>query len=224
MNAPSPTAPAAPRVARPVLLGLVSAIAFGAAALAGAGLYGMNAARLAGPVTLVADTEEIADALADSPWVGSADNGPIVWAFTRPDCRDCGKLDAASIAALVDEDMEIRMVVVAPRGESDAAAEAAPSPMHAAAASLAQARDWSEMQRWSAGEATQPFSGDRVSADGYVEWGRASFDRVAAILRDNGVDPKLPLLIWRRGPEWRVLVGGRAVTLDALRRDMAVES
>ena len=213
-----------PRVRRPALLWLVSAIAFAAAALAGAGLVGMRAARLAGPVTLVSDTEEIADALSDSPWAGSPANGPIVWAFTRPDCRDCGKLDAASLAALADEEMEIRMVVVAPRGVGDAGADAPPTLMHAAAASLAENRDWAEMQRWSAGETPIPFTGDRASADGYVEWGRASFDRIAAILRDNGVDPKLPLLIWRRGPEWRVLVGGRAVTLDALRRDMAVES
>ena len=213
-----------PRVRRPALLWLVSAIAFAAAALAGAGLVSMHAARLAGPVTLVSDTEEIADALSDSPWAGSPANGPIVWAFTRPDCRDCGKLDAASLAALADEEMEIRMVVVAPRGVGDAGADAPPTLMHAAAASLAENRDWAEMQRWSAGETPIPFTGDRASADGYVEWGRASFDRIAAILRDNGVDPKLPLLIWRRGPEWRVLVGGRAVTLDALRRDMAVES
>ena len=212
----------APRVRRPALLGLVCAIAFGAAVLAGAGLLSMHAARLAGPVTLVSDTEEIADALADSPWAGSPGAGPIVWAFTRPDCSACGKLDPASVAALADEEMEIRMVVVAPRGVGDAGA--APTPMHTAAASLAENRDWTEMQRWAAGETPIAFTGDRVAVDGFVEWGRASWDRVAAILRDNGVDPRLPLLIWRRGPEWRVLVGGRAVTLDALRRDMAVES
>ncbi len=214
----------APRVQRPTLLALVSAIAFGAAALAGAGLFGMHATRMAGPVTLVTATEEIADALTDSPWAGSAGAGPIVWAFTRPDCGDCGKLDAASLAALSEEEMEIRMVVVAPRGVGDAAADATPTPMHAATASLAQSRDWAEMQRWADGQAPIAFSGDRLSTDGYVEWGRASYDRVAAILRENGVDPKLPLLIWRRGPEWRVLIGGRAVTLDAVRRDMAVES
>ena len=230
-----PTAPGAPaahltariaarRVQRPVVLGLVAAIAFGAAAVAGVGLFGMQAALLAGPVTLVSDTDEIADALADSPWAGSAGTGPIVWAFTRPDCSDCGKLDAAAIAALAEEEMEIRMVVVAPRGVGDATPDAAPSSLHAIAASLAQSRDWTQMQRWSDGQAPIAFSGDRLSTDGYVEWGRASYDRIAAILRDNGVDPKLPLLIWRRGPEWRVLVGGRAVTLDAVRRDMAVES
>ncbi len=230
MSATPPDAPVhntprvTPRVRHPTLLGLVTAVAFGAAALAGAGLMGMQAARMAGPVTLVSATEEIADALTDSPWAGSEGNGPIVWAFTRPACGDCGKLDPASVAALAEEEMEIRMVVVAPRGAGDAEAAAAPSAMHAAAASLAQSRDWAEMQRWSAGEAPIAFSGDRQSVDGYVEWGRASYDRVAAILRDNGVDPKLPLLIWRRGPEWRVLVGGRAVTLDAVRRDMTVES
>ncbi|MDX2235176.1 MAG: hypothetical protein NW200_11830 [Hyphomonadaceae bacterium] len=203
------------RVERPALLGLVCAIAFGAAGLAGFSLWSQHAQRLAGPVTLVAETDEIADALADSPWTGSDSTGPIVWAFTAPDCADCGRLDAAAVAALSQEEMEIRMVVVAPRS----APEADP-----AAAALAESRDWTALERWAAGDAIAPVSADAAAREGYVEWGRASWDRVAAILRENDIDPRLPLLIWRRGPEWRVLPGGPAVTLDAVRRDMAVES
>jgi len=89
---------------------------------------------------------------------------------------------------------------------------------------LSEVRDWPSLQMWAAGDALPPASTDPNEQEGYREWGRASWDRVAAVLRENGVDPKLPLLIWRRGPEWRVLVGTRAATLDALRRDMAVES
>lgn len=202
------------RVERPALLGLACLIAFGAAGVAGVGLWSQHATRLAGPVTLVAQTDQIADALADSPWVGSEGNGPIVWAFTRPDC-DCGRLDAASVIALAEEEMEIRMVVVVPRGDADG---------DASVAALAESRDWGALQRWTGGDEIAPQTTDAAARDGYTEWGRASWDRVAAILRENGVDPKLPLLLWRRGPEWRVLVGGRAVTLDAVRRDMAVES
>jgi hypothetical protein len=202
-------------VERPVLLWLASLVAFGAAGVAVLGLSGQYAARLAGPVTLVSDTEEIADALSDSPWTGSEANGPIVWAFMQPDCAACGKLDAAAVASLADENMEIRMIVVAPRGAAEP---------DISTAALAESRDWSELEQWAAGAAITPQTPDAAARDGYIEWGRASWDRVAAILRDNGVDPKIPLLIWRRGPEWRVLVGGRAVTLDAVRRDMAVES
>ena len=77
-----------PRVQRPALLGIMCAIAFGGALVAGAGLMGLRDARLAGPVSLVTATEEVADALGDAPWIGSESNGPVVWAFTRPDC-DC---------------------------------------------------------------------------------------------------------------------------------------
>ncbi len=203
------------RVERPALLWLASVIAFGAAAMAGLGLWSRHAERLAGPVTLVSETDQIADALSDSPWAGSESNGPIVWAFTRPDCDDCGQLDAAAIAALAEEDMEIRMVVVAPRTDADG---------DAAAAALAESRDWAALQRWAEGDAIAPQTTDDAARDGYIEWGRASWDRVAAILRENDLDPRMPLLIWRRGPEWRVLIGGRAVTLDAVRSDMAVES
>ena len=207
-----------PRVQRPALLGLMCAIAFGAALAAGAGLMNLNAARLAGPVTLVTATGEVADALSDSPWVGSPANGPIVWAFTAPDCAACGKLTPAAIAALAEEEMEIRMIVVAPRGKGVAASDGA-------VAALAETRDWDELRRWTAGVApTTAVPRDASVVEGNVEWGRASWDRIAAILRDNGVDPKLPLLIWKRGPEWRVLVASPAATLDAVRRDMAVES
>jgi hypothetical protein len=203
----------AARIARPALLWLVSVIAFGGAALAGAGLVGLHGARLAGPVTLVSETERLEDALADGPWTGSDPNGPIVWAFVRPACDNCGDFSAASLAALADEDMELRVVVVA--GREDASGPAA---------TLAEMRDWSIFEDWANGATPEVASRDPAAQEGYREWGRASWDRVAAILRLNGVDPRPPLLIWRRGPEWRVLVGTRAATLDALRRDMAVES
>lgn len=206
---------AAPRVDRPTLLWLAATLAFGAALLAVAGLVNLQAARLAGPVTLVSHTEEIADALADSPWTGSAESGPVVWAFTRPDCGDCGALAPREVLSLADEEMEIRMVVVAPRTTA-AAAESV--------AALAETRDWAALERWAAGEDAAAQTPDAAVREGYVEWGRASWDRLAALLRENGVDPRLPVLIWRRGPEWRVLVGSRAASLDHVRRDMAVES
>ena len=78
-----------PRVQRPALLGLMCAIAFGGALAAGAGLMGLGDARRAGPVSLVTATEDVADALGHAPWIGSESKGPIVWAFTRPDCTDC---------------------------------------------------------------------------------------------------------------------------------------
>lgn len=209
-----------PRVQRPTLLGLVCAIAFGSALAAGSGLWGLREARLAGPVSLVAATEGVADALGDAPWIGSESNGPIVWAFTRPDC-DCGRLTPAAVAGLAEEEMEIRMVVVSPRPGD---ARAAPAASDADVAALAEARDWRMLKAWAGGQKLTGAPADRAAAEGDIEWGRASYDRLAAILRENGVSPKLPLLIWRRGPEWRVLVGSHAATLDTVRHDMAVES
>lgn len=201
------------RVERPALLWLVIAIAFAAAALAGLGLLNLRATSLAGPVTLVTQTEPLADALADSPWTGSPEEGPIVWAFTDSQRRD-GPLGTGAIAALSEEAMELRIVVVAPRaGETDVAA------------AIAAQRDWETVRRWAvAGEPPAQTLRDAAAAEGYVEWGRASWDRVAALMRANGVEPRLPLLLWRRGPEWRALVGVPAATVDHVRRDMALES
>jgi hypothetical protein len=206
-------AASATNVARPTLLWLVSTLAFGAALVAGLGFCTLTGARLAAPVTLVSETERLADALADAPWTASPENGPIVWAFTRPDCGDCGQFAPASVIALSDEEMEIRMTVVAARAETSASV-----------AALAERRDWEALRAWTKGEAMTLQTPDPAAEEGYLEWGRASWDRVAAVLRENGVEPRLPLLIWRRGPEWRVLVGGGAASLDAVRRDMAVES
>lgn len=209
--------PTARRVQHPALLGLVLALTALAGLGAVSGLVGLHAARLAGPVPLITQTEEVADALGDSPWVGSDATGPVVWAFVKSDTACCGSLTPARLVALSDENMELRIVVVAPRtGAGDTA--------KASAATLAVSRDWADLRRWADGAATTGRAADPAETEGYVEWGRASYDRVAALLRRNGVEPRLPLVIWRAGPEWRVLVSGPGARIDSIRRDMAVDS
>jgi hypothetical protein len=205
------------RVQRPALLALMGAIALASALTAGGGLFLHHQARLAGPVTLIGGGEALEDALLDAPWLGPENDGPVVWAITRADCPDCGALPPAVLAELADEGIDVRIIAVAAR--DGATAQAVGS-----AASLAHARDWNTLREWRADAPLEPTTADKAAIEGYAEWGRASYDRVSALLRADGVEPHLPVLLWRRGPEWRAVTRGGRTALDALRHDLAVES
>lgn len=205
------------RVQRPGLLALMAGIVLVSAAAAGGGLISRQQAQTAGPVILVSGVEAMEDALLDAPWLGPENGGPVVWALTKADCADCGALPPVEVAELADEEIDIRVVAIAPRdGAKDSTVESA--------ASLAHARDWNTLRDWSAQAPLEPTTTDKAAQEGFAEWGRASYDRVAAVLLENGVEPKLPILIWRRGPEWRVVTNGRSASLDHVRRDLALES
>lgn len=205
------------RVQRPELLALVAGIALLSAFAAGGGLISRQQAQAAGPVILISSVEAMEDALLDAPWLGPENGGPVVWALTKADCAACGALPPTEVAALADEEIDVRVVAVAAREGADAGAQDS-------AASLAHARDWGTLRDWSATAPLEPTTPDKAAREGYAEWGRASYDRVAAVLRENGVEPKLPILIWRRGPEWRVVTNGKSASLDHVRRDLALES
>ncbi|MBL8558883.1 MAG: hypothetical protein JNM47_09205 [Hyphomonadaceae bacterium] len=205
------------RVRRPGLLVVMAGMALVSALAAGGGLFSRHQAQLAGPVILVAGTETMEDALLDAPWLGPENGGPVVWALTKADCADCGALPPTEVAALAEEEIDVRVVAVAAR--DGAGANALDS-----AASLAHARDWNTLRDWSKHAPLELTTTDSAAREGYAEWGRASYDRVAAVLRENGVEPKLPILIWRRGPEWRVVTNGNRTSLDQVRRDLALES
>jgi len=205
------------RVQRPVVLGLMSGIVLMSAVAAGGGLISRQQAQAAGPVILVSGVEAMEDALLDAPWLGPENGGPVVWALTRADCADCGALPPVEVAELADEEIDIRVVALAAR-------EGAKGGAQESAASLAHARDWNTLRDWSAAAPLEPTTTDKAAQEGYAEWGRASYDRVAAVLRQNGVEPTLPILIWRRGPEWRVVTNGKSASLDYVRRDLALES
>ncbi len=205
------------RVKRPALLALMAAIACASALMAGGGLLLRDQARLAGPVTLISGARAMEDALLDAPWLGPENDGPVVWAFTSADCAACGALPPVVLAALADEGVDVRIVAVAAR--ESAGAQAVES-----AAALAHARDWNALRDWSATAPLEPTTTDKAAVEGYTEWGRASYDRVSALLRANGVEPHMPVLLWRRGPEWRAVTNARRNALDAVRRDLALES
>jgi hypothetical protein len=207
----------APRVQRPTLLALASALALLGGLGAAGGLWTRYEAMSAGPVTLTTDVATLEDALLDAPWLGPENDGPVVWAITPADCAACGALPPTELAELADEEIDVRVLAVARR-------QGAPAASVANAAALAHARDWITLRDWSANAPLAPTTADPAALEGYAEWGRASYDRIAATLRANGLEPELPILVWRRGPEWRVVVKGRRNALDIVRRDLALES
>lgn len=205
------------RVQRPALLALMGAIVLMSGLAAGAGLFLQYQTRLAGPVTLTSGAQAMEQALLDAPWLGPENDGPVVWAITRADCAACGVLPPSILAALADEGVDVRIVAVAARDGASAGAVGN-------AAALAHARDWNALHEWSAAVPLEPTTTDKAAIEGYAEWGRASYDRVSALLRANGIEPQMPVLLWRRGPEWRAVTNARRNALDAVRRDLALES
>src|SRR5262249_55054486 len=62
---------------------------------------------------------------------------------------------------------------------------------------------------------------DPAIVEGYLEWGRASYDRVATIVARNGGTMRTPALFWRRGPEWRAAIGKDGGLADRALRELA---
>jgi hypothetical protein len=212
------------RVQRPALLVAFCVFAFVAHVGAMGALLGIRDSRLATPAAIASRSDALGEALAQAPWLGPETIAPELWLVTRPDCRACAQFEANVLHDLASSHVGVRVVVVAPRELGDRFEH----PQRFAAA-LARTRDWSAVKVW--GEAAGRLDPQRVAlieepsvVEGYVEWGRASLDRMNEILTENGVEPELPMLLWRRGGEWRVLTGAKALSIDPVRRDMAPES
>jgi hypothetical protein len=175
-----------------------------------------------GPVLIVVQKQELGAALEAAPWFdpfpGQAGSGEgEVWLLSRPECPRCRAVESRLQARGVD----VRLVLAAPRG-------AAPAE-EAVAAELARRRDGFVFQEWLRDPAAPPPQPAGVSpADegaqaqaGYAEYARAAVERVGRIAAANGVEPAAPMLIWRRGVEWRLAPQASAADLAFLQRDLA---
>jgi hypothetical protein len=204
------------RVQRPALLGAFCVFAFVAHASAAFGLLNLQSLHNAPAAPLYTAVDRLADALVDSPWVNASMGQTELWLVAPADCDRCGELQSSLAAA----DLALRVVVIAPRDLGERV-----SREHRLAATLARSRDMAALTAWRDGRERASFvsAEDPSAVEGYVEWGRASLDRVSEVLLANGVKPELPILLWRNGRQWRVLTGKRALSIDPIRREMAAE-
>jgi hypothetical protein len=106
-------------------------------------------------------------------------------------------------------------VLLAPRGYP-----ASPKVARLVAA-VARTGDLTHFHAWRAGNLLPPLVTDDAEAEGYGELARQSAGRVASVLEANGMNPTLPLVIWRRGQDWRALSAVEDDIGARIRRDQA---
>ncbi len=149
------------------------------------------------------------DVLVKSPSVALGRGEREIWVVSPIDCRDCSR----PIAGLLGEDADaatLRIMLVARReaqlDEAHAISLAALA-RHGADA-WSDCIDESRFPRIAAdGACRSHISADPAEIEGYVEWGRASYDRLSAILAVNGMELSPPAVFWRDEDGWRVSMG-----------------
>jgi hypothetical protein len=179
------------------------------------GLWDLGQRRNTAPKVVAVEKAVLADALNDAPWISSGGEGPVVWLVTAADCPACRRFEKQVLPGLLDKGVQARVILVAPREH-----EVAPPDAQVIAA-VAKQRNWVALQAWmTSGKPDDSIIG-QADRDGYLEWGRASYDRLAITMKRNGVDLAVPALFWRAGPEWRASVKPDGRTLAFLRDDVA---
>jgi hypothetical protein len=179
------------------------------------GLWDLGQRQTTAPKVVAVEKAVLSDALNDAPWISSGGEGPVVWLVTAADCPACRRFEKQVLPGLLDKGVQARVILVAPREH-----EVAPPDAQVIAA-VAKQRDWVTLQAWmTSGKPDQSPIG-AADREGYLEWGRASYDRLAVTLKRNGMDLAVPALFWRVGPEWRASVKPDGRTLAFLRDDVA---
>lgn len=206
--------PAAP-VKRPWL---VAVLAIGALASLGAAIYGLtglSAAIAERPQTIVQGAEYLGEALEAAPWTELGEGGPVIWALAPARCRECRAFFTHDLPSLERLGVRVRLIVAAPRDENDAG-------VLAWTAQAAQARGAGQLAPLLGGQSLPPAPrADPAEVEGYLEWGRATHDRLAGIVELNGLDMETPTLFWQRGEEWRADIGRDPFAAAHVRRELA---
>jgi hypothetical protein len=179
------------------------------------GLWDLGQRQTTAPKVVAVEKAVLSDALNDAPWISSGGEGPVVWLVTAADCPACRRFEKQVLPGLLDRGVQARVILVAPRESNVAQPEAQ------IIAAVAKKRDWVTLQAWMTSGKPGDGAIGQADQDGYLEWGRASYDRLAVTLKRNGMDLAVPALFWRVGPEWRASVKPDGRTLAFLRDDIS---
>jgi hypothetical protein len=198
------------------MLGIAGGLLAAASLCLAFGLYDLGQRRAAAPAVVAVEKTNLAEALDDAPYVSSRGDGPVLWLVTAPDCAPCRAFERKVLPGLLDRGVEVRVILAAPREARIDAGEAQ------WIAAVARRREWVSLHKWMTGGAAQAdVSLEAPAAEGYLEWGRASFERIDGALHENGLALAAPALFWRVGPEWRASVKPDERAIKFLRDDLA---
>ncbi len=203
-------------IERPRLLAAICASLVALLAIAQAGVWRLRADLNASPRTLVHARNDLLVALREAPTttLGQATAADEIWIVGLVGCEGCDAATAAVIAGMDGADLASH-VLLAPRSY--------PAPPEAAllVATVARSGDLGHFHAWRAGQPLPALVVDLAEAEGYGELARQSAGRLAAVLEANGMDATPPLVIWRRGSDWRAVSAARSETARHIRRDRA---
>jgi hypothetical protein len=202
-------------IERPRLLALLCVCLVGALVMTQVSLWRLRADLADSPVTLVRDREDLVEALQQAPFTAMGDAGAELFVIGLVGCEGCDHATANVIASLDRADLSFQ-VLLAPRSY--------PAPQAAAqvVATVARSGDLGHYHAWRAGQSLPALVTDPAEAEGYGELARQSAGRVAAVLEANGLDPTPPLVVWRRGEDFRALSEAGSDIGPRVRRDRRI--
>jgi hypothetical protein len=144
--------------------------------------------------------DDIAKLMAGAGWVSPGLAGAKLYVIATRDCAACDAYEQSQFPRLQKAGVDTRVIMIAPPDVNGAAKSTAAE--RATVAELWVNRSWGLFQTWMSAAPDAwtapripPADGD-VARSAVVEAGRDLVDRLNPLLKDNGVKPGYPTLIW----------------------------
>jgi len=144
--------------------------------------------------------DEIGKILEGSGWVSPGLTGPKLYMLAYRACSDCDRFAESQFSDLHKAGVDTRVIEIAPADVNGQPRSTAVE--RATVAELWVNRSWALYERWTAvppdawtAPAIPAADGD-VARGAVVEVGRVSVERLAPLLKDNGIGLSYPVLIW----------------------------
>jgi hypothetical protein len=178
------------------------------------------------PHELAKDAGKIENLLQAAGWVSPGGGPARLYVVAVRDCAPCERLAAEDFPALQKAGVDTRVIMVAP---PDLGGKAIASPVErATVAELWVNRNWALFQAWMAATPTgwsapgvPPADGD-AARTAVVQASRDLVANLTPLLRENGLTPAWPLVIWQsKDGTLEAAAGAAPKTWTYIKRDLA---
>jgi hypothetical protein len=144
--------------------------------------------------------QEIAGLLQASGWASPRLPGKKLYMIATRDCAGCARFRANEFPKLHAKGVDTRVIMIAQR---DINGQSRSTPAErSTVAQIWLGRDWSLLERWYATPSANwtaagiPPADNDMARMAVVESGRSTVDKLAPLLKDNGIKFTYPTLIW----------------------------
>ena len=152
------------------------------------------------PHAITRHQAEIAQALDQSGWVSPHLQGPKLYVIAYRACDACNQFEQSEFPKLQAAEVDTRVIMIARPDLNGQALSSAPE--RATVAELWTNRSWKLFQQWSQANpaawtapAIAPADGD-AARTAVLQAGRGLVAALTPLLKDNGVTPGYPTLVW----------------------------